>query len=60
MAKNFLIAGGDIIALQRILGHSSMEMVRKYVQHTPDDLRAAHDKFITNYTVGRRSRRTNS
>jgi integrase/recombinase XerD len=44
-AKNFLTAGGDIVALQRILGHSSMEMVRKYVQHTVDDLREAHDKF---------------
>lgn len=46
-ALNFLKAGGDIIALQRILGHSSMEMVRKYVQHTPEDLLEAHDRFTT-------------
>lgn len=44
-AKNFLMAGGDIIALQRILGHSSMEMVRKYVQHRVEDLREQHDRF---------------
>jgi integrase/recombinase XerD len=44
-ALNFLKAGADIIALQRILGHSSMDMVRKYVQHTNDDLLEAHDKF---------------
>ncbi|QSO49959.1 site-specific integrase [Alicyclobacillus mengziensis] len=53
MAKNFLTSGGDIIALQRILGHSSM--VRKYVEHTPDDLRIAHDRFISNSSLGGRS-----
>lgn len=56
MAKNFLVSGGDIIALQRILGHSSMDMVRKYVQHTSDDLREAHDKFTSHSTLGRRVR----
>jgi integrase/recombinase XerD len=45
-AKNFLLAGGDIIALQRILGHSTMDMVRKYVQHTPEDLLASHDRYV--------------
>lgn len=53
-AKNFLTAGGDIIALQRILGHSSMDMVRKYVQHTPEDLRNAHDKFTVHLNSSRR------
>ncbi|MBX6396375.1 MAG: site-specific integrase [Alicyclobacillaceae bacterium] len=55
-AKNFLTAGGDIIALQRILGHSSMDMVRKYVQHTPEDLRDAHDKFISRLGSVRKQR----
>lgn len=45
MAKQFLTSGGDIVALQRILGHSSMAMVRKYVQHRPEDLLEAHDRF---------------
>lgn len=53
-AKRFLTSGGDIIALQRILGHSSMEMVRKYVQHTTDDLLEAHDRFTASLKVGRR------
>ncbi|QSO49172.1 tyrosine-type recombinase/integrase [Alicyclobacillus mengziensis] len=53
-AKSFLTAGGDIIALQRILGHSSMDMVRKYVQHTPEDLRNAHDKFTVRLKSSRR------
>ncbi|MDQ0189248.1 tyrosine-type recombinase/integrase [Alicyclobacillus cycloheptanicus] len=53
-AKNFLMAGADIIALQRILGHSSMEMVRKYVQHRPEDLREAHDLFSRRQVTIRR------
>lgn len=53
-AKRFLTFGGDIIALQRILGHSSMEMVRKYVQHTPDDLLEAHDRFTASLKLGKR------
>lgn len=53
-AKNFLMAGADIIALQRILGHSSMEMVRKYVQHRPEDLREAHDLFSSKRVTVRR------
>lgn len=55
-ALNFLKAGADIIALQRILGHSTMDMVRKYVQHTTEDLLEAHDKFIEARLRGRRSR----
>lgn len=53
-AKRFLTSGGDIIALQRILGHSSMEMVRKYVQHTPEDLLEAHDRFTASFKIAKR------
>ncbi|WP_219659511.1 tyrosine-type recombinase/integrase [Brevibacillus formosus] len=44
-ALNFLKSGADIVALQRILGHSSMDMVRKYVQHKTEDLQEAHKKY---------------
>ncbi len=34
--------GMDLLSLQRLLGHSSLEMVRKYALQTDHDLRLAH------------------
>jgi len=41
-AKSFLMNGGDLFTLQKILGHSSLAVVRMYVQLTPDDIRVQH------------------
>lgn len=41
-ALNFLRAGGDVLTLQKLLGHSSLEMVRWYVSLTNDDVTVAH------------------
>lgn len=38
-AKNWILNGGDIISLQNILGHSSMEMVKEYVAIFGNDLK---------------------
>jgi len=37
-AKMWILNGGDIIRLQSILGHSSLEMVKEYVEMFCDDL----------------------
>jgi len=41
-ALQFLKNGGDAMSLQKLLGHSSLEMVRNYVNMTDDDALAKH------------------
>ena len=41
-AKMFIISGGDVFVLQDILGHSTLEMVRKYVRLFSSDLKRNH------------------
>ncbi|MFD2610360.1 tyrosine-type recombinase/integrase [Deinococcus taklimakanensis] len=44
-AVEFLRNGGDVFTLQQILGHSSLEMTRRYVSFLDEDLKAAHLRF---------------
>jgi site-specific recombinase XerD len=41
-AKNFLLNGGDVFTLQKILGHSSLEVVKMYVQLASEDVQIQH------------------
>jgi integrase/recombinase XerD len=44
-AKQWVLNGGDPFSLQRILRHSTMDMVKKYVYMWADEIQAQHDKF---------------
>lgn len=44
-AKKWILAGGDIFRLQKVLGHSSLDIVREYVNMFGSDLQRNYDKF---------------
>lgn len=44
-AKMFILNGGDILRLQKILGHRTLDMVREYVELFGADLKRDYDKF---------------
>ncbi|RPI30559.1 MAG: hypothetical protein EHM70_13590 [Chloroflexota bacterium] len=44
-AVRYLINGGDIFTLQKILGHESLEMTRKYVYLASGDVKEKHRRF---------------
>ncbi len=44
-AKNYLLNGGDIFSLQKILGHSSLASVRVYLNLFAADIKKQHQRF---------------
>ena len=44
-ARQWIMAGGDIFSLQKMLGHSSMSMVRRYVNLWSVDVQAQHRRY---------------
>lgn len=44
-AINFLRNGGDIYALQKLMGHADLQVLRRYLAQTDEDLRLAHNNF---------------
>lgn len=46
-ATRYIKATGDPFSLRRILGHSSMEMVNRYVNQDATDVREQYEKFMS-------------
>ena len=44
-AKFFLLNGGDLFSLQKILGHEDIESTRIYIELTKEEIRLQNDKF---------------
>lgn len=44
-AKNWIRNTGDVFRLQKILGHSTLEMTRRYVNMFSDDLKEDYEEF---------------
>jgi integrase/recombinase XerD len=44
-AVRYLVHGGDAFSLQKILGHTSLEMTRKYVNLASEDVKEEHRCF---------------
>ncbi len=57
-AKTYLLEGGDIFSLQKILGHGSLEMVKAYLNLATSDVSQQHRRFspIDNMTTYRNKR----
>lgn len=44
-AKKWILNNGNMFSLQKMLGHSTLEMVREYVEIFGEDLRHDYDNF---------------
>jgi integrase/recombinase XerC/integrase/recombinase XerD len=62
-ATSYLVAGGDVFTLQNILGHTTLEMTRRYVSLASSQVSIQHHRFSPMDRVvllGRSSRRSAS
>jgi site-specific recombinase XerD len=57
-AISFLRAGGDVLTLQQLLGHTSLAMVNRYVKLAQTDLQQAHRQFSPADRLKNRKQRT--
>lgn len=59
-AVNYLRNGGDVFSLQHVMGHSNLDMTRRYVNLLPEDLAKVHaqvspaDRLAASKTGSRR------
>ena len=44
-AKNFLLNGGNVFALQRLLGHEDIETTKIYIDYTINEMKTQNDSY---------------
>ncbi|MFC6653678.1 tyrosine-type recombinase/integrase [Paenibacillus rhizoplanae] len=44
-ARNYVLNGGDVVSLMRIMGHKSLHMAQLYTEMFQTDISKQHDKF---------------
>lgn len=59
-ALNWIRNGGDTFALQKILGHSSLDMTKNYVKLSTSDLQKDFDRFNPLDNIKKSAKRTQS
>ena len=57
-AKGWLRNNGNMFVLQKILGHSTLDMTRRYVKLFSEDIKEDYDKFSPLDSIKRGSKRT--
>lgn len=57
-AKLWIKNNGDMYKLQKILGHSTLDMTRRYVNMFSEDIKEDYDKFSPLDTIKRKQKRT--
>lgn len=57
-AKQWVQNNGNMFALQKVLGHSTLDMTRKYVRLFSEDIKEDYDKFNALDTLKRNAKRT--
>lgn len=50
-ATNLVMKGVDLVTLQELLGHKSIEMTRKYLHPTPENKRKAVESLVNNNEI---------
>lgn len=57
-ARSWIKNNGNMFALQKILGHQTLDMTRRYVKLFSDDIKTDFDKFNPLDNIKRKSKRT--